>query len=142
LDDLTWLRNAWPGVAHAEAKLAELRSNIGDAENEKSLEEAGLAALEGEDAPDASSGLLAKQARDLDALVALGRSIGLHDGHCPLCASNISHDDFESGLATAVAYAKQLDERTVALASHERALQTTREALAAAEEKLERQQGC
>src|SRR3546814_10288113 len=43
----------------------------------------------GEEAP--SSSELAKQARDLIALAALGRQLGLQDGHCPLCGTDQDH---------------------------------------------------
>jgi hypothetical protein len=140
LEDLIWLKNAWGRVADADAKLVELRSAVRDAENARFQAEATLAALEENGEPEPSSGSVAKRARDLDALVALGRDIGLHVGHCPLCASNITHAEFENGLAAAAAYAKQLDERAVELASRERARQTAREALQAAEEEVARQQ--
>ena len=140
LEDLTSLKNAWGRVADGDAKLVELRSAVRDAENVKFQAAAALAALEEKVEPEPSSGSVAKQARDLDALVALGQNIGLHDGHCPLCASNITHAEFENGLATAAAYAKQLDERAVELASRERARQIARNALEAAEEEVARQQ--
>ncbi len=110
LGDLNWLRNAWKGAVDAEERLPDLRSARATAEQNKLLAEACLAALE-DGEPEASSGDLARQARDLDALVRLGRNLGLHDGHCPLCASNVTHSEFENGLAIAAAHARQLDEK-------------------------------
>jgi hypothetical protein len=137
LEDLNWLRNAWKNAVDAEERLPDLRSAIATVENNKLLAEAGLAALE-DGEPEASSGDLARQARDLDALVRLGRNLGLHDGHCPLCASNITHSEFENGLAIAAAHARQLDEKAVEMASLERARKAAQDALIAAEEELNR----
>jgi hypothetical protein len=103
------------------------------------LAEADLAALE-DGEREASSGDLARQARDLDALVRLGRNLGLHDGHCPLCASSVTHSEFENGLAIAAAHARQLDEKAVEMASLERARKAAQDALNAAEEELNRRQ--
>jgi chromosome segregation protein len=139
LEDLNWLRNAWKNAIDAEERLPDLRSAIATAENNKLLAEAGLAALE-DGEPEATSGDLARQARDLDALVRLGRNLGLHDGHCPLCASNITHSEFENGLAIAAAHARQLDEKAVEMASLERARTAAQDALIAAEEELNRHQ--
>src|SRR3546814_19034239 len=52
----------------------------------------------GEEAP--SSSELAKQARDLIALAALGRPLGLQDGHCPLCGTDTAPAHYQKGVAT------------------------------------------
>jgi hypothetical protein len=139
LEDLNWLRNAWKNAVDAEERLPDLRSAIATVENNKLLAAAGLAALEDGEL-ETSSGDLGRQARDLDALVRLGRNLGLHDGHCPLCASNITHSEFENGLAIAAAHARQLDEKAVEMASLERAREAAKDALIAAEEALNRHQ--
>jgi hypothetical protein len=66
--------------------------------------------------------------------VRLGRNLGLHDGHFPLCASNITHSEFENGLAIAAAHARQLDEKAVGVASLERTRKAAQNSLIAAEE--------
>jgi chromosome segregation protein len=90
-----WRRRPLIPAASPRSQIA-----IATVENNKLLAEASLAALENGE-PEASSGDLARQVRDLDALVRLGRNLGLHDGHCPLCASNITHSEFEKGLVIA-----------------------------------------
>jgi hypothetical protein len=72
--------------------------------------------------------------------VTLGRNLGLHEGRCPLCASGITHSEFENGLAIAAAHARQLDEKAVEMASLERGRTAAQGALNAAEEELNRQQ--
>ena len=139
LEDLNWLRNAWKNAFDAEARLPDLRSAIAAVEKDKLSAEVDLAALEDGESK-ASSGDLARQARDLDALVTLGRNLGLHEGQCPLCASSITHSEFENGLAIAAAHARQLDEKAVEMASLERARTAAQDALNAAEEELNRQQ--
>jgi hypothetical protein len=57
-----------------------------------------------------------------------------------LCASNITHDEFEAGLAGAAAYAKQLDERAVELVARERARQAAQSALEAARDEVARRE--
>jgi DNA repair exonuclease SbcCD ATPase subunit len=139
LENLDWLRNAWKSAFDAEAGLPDLRSAIAAAEKDKLSAEADLAALkDGE--PKASSADFAREARDLDALVTLGRNLGLHDGQCPLCASSITHSEFENGLTIAAAHARQLDEKAVEMASLERDRAAAQEALNAAEEELNRLQ--
>lgn len=63
---------------------------------------------------------LSAQAQQLENLVELGRQLGLRDGHCPLCASGISHDDFTHGLDQALNIARGLDTRAVEQAQRER----------------------
>lgn len=63
---------------------------------------------------------LSAQAQQLESLVELGRQLGLRDGHCPLCASEISHDDFSHGLDLALNIARGLDTRAVEQAQKER----------------------
>lgn len=77
---------------------------------------------------------LSEQARQLEALVNLGRGLGLRDGHCPLCESAVDHDQFDHGLDTALTIARQLDARAVEQAEKERARDTAKTALAAAEQ--------
>jgi DNA repair exonuclease SbcCD ATPase subunit len=140
LEQLGWLKNAWSRVINADAKLAEIQSAIRDAEDASLHAEATLTTLEGKGQPAQSSGDVVKLARDLDALVTLGRNIGMHDGRCPLCASNITHDEFEAGLAAAAAYAKQLDERAIELVARERARQAAQSALEAARDEVARRE--
>jgi chromosome segregation protein len=63
---------------------------------------------------------LSTQARQLENLVELGRQLGLRDGHCPLCASGINHDEFSHGLDQALSIAKGLDTQAVEQAQKER----------------------
>lgn len=68
--------------------------------------------------PEASD--LSTQAQQLENLVELGRQLGLRDGHCPLCASGISHDEFSQRLDQALSIAKGLDTQAVEQAQKER----------------------
>ncbi|WP_099867304.1 AAA family ATPase [Pararhizobium haloflavum] len=81
---------------------------------------------------------LSMQARQLENLVELGRQLGLRDGHCPLCASGISHDEFGHGLDLALSIAKGLDAKAVEQAQKERERDTAlREAQTAEQDALE-----
>ena len=77
---------------------------------------------------------LSEQARQLEALVNLGRNLDLRDGRCPLCESAVSHSQFEHGLDAALAIARQLDSQAVEQAVKERARDAAQRALSAAEE--------
>lgn len=123
-DDVAGLRAALPGlderVEHASTEVTRARTVL-----EEST--AALAA-----APVSTA--LSEQARQLEALVNLGRGLGLRDGHCPLCESAIDHDQFGHGLETALTVARQLDAQAVEQAEKERARETAKAALAAAEQ--------
>ncbi|WP_397596718.1 AAA family ATPase [Silanimonas sp.] len=56
-----------------------------------------------------SSTELSKRARDLIALASLGRSLGLHDGSCPLCQTSQDHESFWNGIAAAEELAGKMD---------------------------------
>lgn len=77
---------------------------------------------------------LSEQARQLENLASIGRSLGLRDGHCPLCESEIDHDQFSQGLETALIVARQLDAQAVDQAEKERARDAAKVELAAAEQ--------
>jgi len=64
--------------------------------------------------------MLSEQARQLENLVEIGRALGLRDGHCPLCASDVSHEDFHRGLDQAMSIARTLDAQAVEQARKER----------------------
>ncbi|QOG07271.1 AAA family ATPase [Aureimonas sp. OT7] len=76
---------------------------------------------------------LSAQARQLENLVEIGRTLGLRDGHCPLCASDVSHEAFHRGLDQAISIAKTLDAQAVEQARKERERDTALIALQIAE---------
>ncbi|MFA3919127.1 hypothetical protein [Ruegeria hyattellae] len=80
------------------------------------------------------SSVLSEQARQLESLANIGRGLGLREGHCSLCESEISQGQFDQGLQTALTVARQLDAQAVDQVVKERALDTARKELAAAEE--------
>ncbi|UUL83774.1 AAA family ATPase [Sphingomonas qomolangmaensis] len=77
--------------------------------------------------------MLSAQARQLENLVEIGRTLGLRDGHCPLCASDVSHEAFHRGLDHAMSIARTLDAQAVEQARKERERDTALTALQAAE---------
>ena len=64
---------------------------------------------------------LSQQARQLEGLAALGRVVGIRDGHCPLCASAVTETSFNQGLGAAITIARELDTQAVEQAERERA---------------------
>lgn len=114
------LAQRWNAVDQAIGKLEVLASSL----TERKAEQAeAVRELEGLAPPEAhatnSQGLDA-QAKKLVALVALGRELGLQDGHCPLCLSGQSHEHFEKGLDEALALARRISETAASLAEFER----------------------
>src|SRR3546814_12578922 len=90
----------WMTAEDARERLPDL----GKARDAASAEVAAItkaaeALRRGEEAP--SSSELAKQARDMIALAALGRQLGLQDGHCPLCCTDQDHANYQPAAATA-----------------------------------------
>ncbi len=81
-----------------------------------------------------SSSDLARRARQIEHLVVLGRDIGLHKKHCPLCNSEIDFEQFERGLGVALKFAKDLDEQAVDQAALERARDQAMERVTRAKE--------
>lgn len=121
--EIETLRSLIAGYASFESA----RRSLPDAEERASEASvtATLAQLRYDDAVNALSAstvatLLSTQARQLENLVELGRQLGLNDGHCPLCASGVSHDEFSHGLDQALSIAKGLDSQAVEQAQKER----------------------
>lgn len=83
-----------------------------------------------------ASSALSQQARQLEQLVAIGRHLGLRDGGCPLCASQIDHSHFEQGMSAAIAVATKLDADAVEQAQRERERDFALETLTQTEERL------
>lgn len=81
---------------------------------------------------------IAERARQLEALVNLGRKLGLRDGHCPLCESSVSDEQLNHGLEAALAAARQLDARAVNQAERERERDEAQSTLTTAQEVLSR----
>ena len=119
------------GLAERDVKVDEAEAKVSEAR--AALDEA-IAAVSA--APAASA--LGDQARQLVALVDLGRKLGLRDGHCPLCESAIEHDAFDHGLDAALAVAKHLDAQAVDQAEKERVRDEAATALRDAELALDR----
>lgn len=142
IEEVAGLQDDWRAAAAAKARIAEMRSALMAAQAAKSQADAELVALRlrEERGPEISSDFIAQQARDLAALVGLGRGLGLHDGHCPLCDSGLTQEDFENGLATAEQYARQLNDQAVEQVARVRARQTASDAAVAAQETVDQQQ--
>lgn len=66
-----------------------------------------------------SATALAEQAKRLVQLISLGRTAGLQNGQCPLCAKGQTHTEFEHGLAAAEDAAKRLNEGAALAAAAE-----------------------
>lgn len=79
-----------------------------------------------------SASALADEARSLVALVALGRKLGLHEGHCPLCMKGQSHEDFTHGIETAETLARRLNADAARAAEREQARVIAEKRLASA----------
>lgn len=118
------IRAALPGL---EEQVVETNEVVERAK--RTLDEAVVAAAT---APVSTA--LSKQARQLEALVDLGRGLSLREGRCPLCESAIDHVQFDQGLKASLMIARQLDAQAVEQAGKERARDAAKEACATAQE--------
>lgn len=134
IDALAPLAQRFERVERIRASLPGLHERV--AKTEEAIERARPTLDESIAAAAAApvSTALSEQARQLEALVNLGRGLGLREGHCPLCESAIDHAQFNHGLEVALTLAQQLDAQAVEQAGKERARDAARAALAAAEE--------
>lgn len=138
LDTLSTLAQRFEPMEGLREALPELDERVEDASEQMdsarlSLDESVSAAAT---APVSTA--LSEQARQLEALVNIGRNLGLRDGHCPLCESAIDHDQLHHGLEAALASARQLDAQAVEQAGKERARDAAAAALAASEQAYRR----
>lgn len=139
IEELIGLQAGWEAAVAARAKIVEFRLGLAAAHVAKSKADAELTALTEAREPETISDVLARRARDLASLVALGRRLGLHDRHCPLCHSGLTHEDFRKGLATAEQYARQLNDQAIEQVAREQARQAAADAAAAAQEAVDQQ---
>lgn len=66
-----------------------------------------------------SSSKLAEEAASIMNLVSIGRSIGVKEGHCPLCSHEQSENEFEIGIKAAEGLALRLNEDAARAAERE-----------------------
>jgi chromosome segregation protein len=132
VETLQELATRWNGVAQERLRLRSLADAEAEANNDRKKAATALAAISANPIAGAASALAA-EARDLIALVALGRRLGLKDGACPLCATGQSEADFNRGMAVAETIARRLDEEAAREAEREQARQSAEARLAAAE---------
>jgi chromosome segregation protein len=129
LQDLT---ARWSAVGSERLRIDTLKRSLEIANRER---EAALADLEGmsTEVVSTSASALAAQARNIIELVRLGGTIGLQDGHCPLCGKGQSHIEFVHGMAAAQEIARHLDEEAAREAEREQRRQVAELRLADAE---------
>jgi chromosome segregation protein len=140
VEELAALQGAWHVADRAKVRIAELRPVLAAALGVKLEVDAALAAITAEREPEISSDALTRQARDLAVLVTLGRRLGMHEGHCPLCDSDLTQIAFENGIATAERHARQLNEQAVEQVARERSRKAAEDAAVAAQERVDQQQ--
>jgi len=140
VEELIELEKAWQAAEGARDQTAQLRAALAAAQHAKSEADAALVAVTAERQLAVSADALTRQARDIAALVSLGRKLGLHDGHCPLCDSDLTEADFEDGLATAERLARELNELAVEQVAREQAREAAEAAEAAAQEDVDLRQ--
>ena len=131
------LVNGWGEIERIREQLPTLEPNIDrlqlavvDAEGELERHVGALLSR-------TSSSDLARRAREIEHLAVLGRDIGLHEEHCPLCNSEIDLEQFERGLGIALNFAKELDEQAVNQVTLERARDQAKDRVTNAKEALQ-----
>ncbi|MDE0279983.1 MAG: AAA family ATPase [Gammaproteobacteria bacterium] len=122
----------WSEVEKLKIQISELKKKVENAREEWRTAEEELANLQEEIPSTLDASELSSQARKLEQLVNLGGNIGIRDGHCPLCHSEISESAFREALVAVVSEAERLDEKAVEEAKRERTLKRTKEKAAGA----------
>ncbi|MGO9445114.1 MAG: AAA family ATPase [Thiobacillaceae bacterium] len=128
IESLRRLSNHWNTAEEMRSRIDSLSASLQSANAEKDGATTALRAFSSMQETAAASGLN-DLAGKLIALVALGRQLGLRDGHCPLCAKGQTHEEFEQGIEAAETLARRLNEDSARAAERE-------QARAAAERKL------
>ena len=136
IDVLNKAFDDWPEIERLRQELPTLQLNVDALQSALTECEAELAshvkALHG----DTSSSELSRQARQIQELVILGRDVGRHEEHCPLCNSTIDSGQYERGLEIAQNLAKDLDERAAGQVVRERARNKAEGSVTKAKEEL------
>lgn len=109
IEALNGLVGRWNTIEDERSQLPVLTATIEAANKEKDSASAELKSALSTLAALKSSASLNDEARTLLTLVAVGRKLGLRNGHCPLCEADRSHDDFERALASVEALAGRVD---------------------------------
>jgi chromosome segregation protein len=131
LEILHTFAKQWSAIATERERIPDLSRRATAAVLELTAATNALESLEPIQDKRASSTLSA-DARSLVNIVALGRSLGRRDGHCPLCWHGQSHEDFEQGMRQVEDLARQLDADAAFAAENEQAHQLAVGALSAA----------
>lgn len=137
-ESLRNLSDRWSMIEAERLRIDSLLKSVETANAENQAAAEALKALTStQEQETASASALAEEARSLIALVALGRQLGLHDGHCPLCAKGQSHEEFSQGIETAAALARRLNADAARAAEREQARVIAANKLASATRSLE-----
>ena len=130
LDEWTEIDAIREELPARDPRIEKLRSALVDSEKELASH---VEALQSR----TPSSDLSRQASQVQHLVLLGRDIGLHEEHCPLCNSAIGIEQFERGLEITLDLAKSLDEQAVRQVTKEKAREEAAARVAEAREELE-----
>jgi chromosome segregation protein len=132
LPELTYLRSP-----EASRVIGDARAALQSAAQDKERVDQMLALAERADASERESD---RYAAHLSALLEHGTSLGLDDGHCPLCAAHRSTEEFNQAIGNARARLAVRGERLAAssqsLAAARAAVDTAAQALTAAHRRL------
>lgn len=137
IDRLQMLSGRWNNSLLAQKSIDSLSSNVSALDAERESAEAELKAFPSPDRLHQSSAL-ANEAKELVALIGMGRRIGLRENHCPLCAADRSHEEFDAGLRAAEDLAQRLNEDAARAAKQEQARQIAEDRIAEITKRRER----
>jgi len=130
IESLRSISDRWKAVEAERLRIDALRKSVETANADKQAAAVALQALSS--TQETISASLASDARNLISLISLGRHLGLHDGHCPLCGTAQSAEEFQRGMETAENLARHLNEGAVRAAEREQARAAAETRLAAA----------
>ena len=131
IEVLSILNRQWNTIETERSRLDALSKSAEEANAGKQVAATELQSLTSVEESMPSTSLSA-EARNIVTLIALGRKLGLRDGHCPLCAKGQSHDEFVHGLQAAETVALRLNESAARAAEREQKRNTAESRFAAA----------
>jgi chromosome segregation protein len=134
---LQHLEMNWSDYVDRGSTLSKLQEALGLAEKKYLETERELAQTRAEEPIKRSAVDLERQARDLAALLALGRRVGRLDGKCPVCSHEQDEATFLAGLALAESFVTQIDAHAVEQERHEEMRKSREESVRTARREVE-----
>jgi chromosome segregation protein len=119
VDGLARLEDDWPQIANGQSSLKELDQALDQERAKLAAASATAEELRANLAAVSPSSEVRSTSQTYATLLTSGQSLGLQEGHCPLCAASRTSDEFEQGIAIGRRRVDALDSEALKLAETE-----------------------